>query len=72
MSRVPRRISITVRLEVDLAQRLKTFVRDNAGRPLYANLTGFLSAAIEAHLARTEALLERDDVPNRNHDPVSR
>jgi len=67
--RVPRRVAITFRLDADLAVRVKAFCRDHAGRPLYINQSGFFAAAVEAHLARLQAMLERDDTPQANHLP---
>jgi hypothetical protein len=48
------RTTLSVRVRTDLAARLREYVRDNAGKPLYLNMSGFFEAAIERHIAALE------------------
>lgn len=45
------RKNIGARIRADLADEIRDFVRDNAGKPLFLTVTGFLEGAAEAHLA---------------------
>lgn len=54
----PPRKNIGARINADLADELRTFVRDNAGRPLFLTVTNFLEDAIAAHLERCKGQLE--------------
>ena len=48
------RISISFRLPRPLVERLRAFVRDNAGKPKYLKLGPFVEEAISAHIDRVE------------------
>lgn len=58
--------SISFRLSREVAAQLRTFVRDNAGKPLYLQIGPFVEAAIVEHIKRTERDLqsEREDRPS--------
>ncbi len=59
--------NLSVRVRADLAARLRTFVRDNAGKPLYLTLASFCEDAIEAHLRSMERKLAVEErLGNRN------
>ena len=62
------RSTISVRVDAVLAARIREFVRDNAGKPLYANLSSFTEDALRAHLAAQERKLAEGDArsPSRN------
>lgn len=71
----PRRVAVTARIRSDLADEVRSFVRDQAGRPLYLSLSEFTEAAFLRHLALLRHQLahgEADAVgllPGRNgHD----
>ena len=68
------RQAITVRLDAALVERLRTFCRDQAGKPIYATVNGIVGQAVERELARLErgiegaplsshTIIERDDLP---------
>lgn len=59
-SRRSPRVTLSVRVRPEVAARVREFVRDNAGRPLYLSLAGFIEAAAEAHLAALERQLAGD------------
>jgi hypothetical protein len=67
------RVAVSIRLRPELVARLKTFVRDQAGQPLYLTLSTCCEAAIERHLAYLTAELEgqsatpRRTSPSQNH-----
>lgn len=52
------RVTLSVRVRADIAARVREFVRDNAGKPLYLTLAAFVEAAAEAHLAALSRELE--------------
>ena len=52
------RIALSVRVRRDLADRLRVLVRDEAGSPLYLTVSGFVEAAIEAHLIAVQRQLD--------------
>ncbi len=58
------RISISFRLPRPLVERLRAFVRDNAGKPKYLKLGPFVEEAISAHIDRVEEDLD-DSEPVR-------
>lgn len=53
------RVTLSVRVRLDVADRVREFVRDNAGKPLYLTLAAFVEAAAEAHLAALARELEQ-------------
>ena len=64
--------SIALRVPPDLANEVRTFVRDYAGSPLYLNMTTFCEAALREHLDRLRAEVEglssrRVLAPSPNH-----
>lgn len=50
--------AITVRLDAELVDRLRTFCRDQAGKPLYATVNGIVAQAITNELERLSAEIE--------------
>lgn len=63
------RATLTVRLDRALADRLRAFVRDHAGKPLYLSMGSFVADAIVDHLDVIERKLERgerDPTPRQN------
>ena len=62
------RVTLSVRIDKALLERMRAFVRDNAGKPLYLSTGGFLEAALEAHLAATARKL---DAPERDTRRIS-
>ena len=52
------RTTLSVRVNAELAARVRAFVRDNAGKPLYLTLAGFVEQAVEAHIQATARALE--------------
>lgn len=46
----PSRKNIGARIRADLADEIRDFVRDQAGKPLFLTVTSFLEEAAEAHL----------------------
>jgi hypothetical protein len=58
------RVSLSVRIPADLAERVRTCCRDQAGRPLYLTLSSFSEAAFEAQLDVVERQLS-GDLPTR-------
>ena len=59
------RISISFRLDRDVVARLRTFVRDNAGKPLYLEMGSFVQQAIVAQIEQTEGQVDEEDAPRR-------
>lgn len=56
-----KRVPIAIRLDRELAARVKAFVRDHAGRPLFLSMSSFAEAAFEAHLKTLARQVERGD-----------
>ena len=56
--------SVSFRLSREVAAQLRTFVRDNAGKPLYLQIGPFVEAAIVEHIERTSRRLEDGDRPS--------
>jgi len=52
--RDPSKQAITVRLDAALVERLRTFCRDQAGKPLYATVNGIVAQAVTRELDRLE------------------
>jgi hypothetical protein len=48
---------LSVRIDAEVARRVRELCRDQAGAPLYLTLGGFVEAAVIAHLDATEAKL---------------
>lgn len=73
MARSPSsRVAVSLRLKPELAAKMKSFVRDHAGKPLFLTLSTFAEDAIERHLRLLEAEVEgaarRDrTTPSPNH-----
>lgn len=53
---------MSARVRRDLLERMRVFVRDHAGKPLYLDTASFVEGAIEAHLDACERRL-MDEVP---------
>ena len=53
-SKDPNKLAITVRLDAALVERLRTFCRDQAGKPLYASVNGIVAQAVERELNRLD------------------
>lgn len=63
------RVTLSVRVRADVAERVREFVRDNAGKPLYLTLATFIEGAVEAHLTALGRELEQ---PTRRTNANSR
>lgn len=62
----PSKQAITVRLDAALVERLRTFCRDQAGKPLYASVNGVVAEAVARELDRLDGELGADPpVPAR-------
>lgn len=55
------RVTLSVRIDKALVERVRTCVRDGAGKPLYLTMGGFVADALESHLVATRKL----DSPER-------
>lgn len=53
----PSKQAITVRLDAALVERLRTFCRDQAGKPLYATVNGIVAQAVTRELERLDLVL---------------
>jgi predicted transcriptional regulator len=56
--RKPNRKALTVRLDAEVIARLKQVAKDAAGKPVYASVSGIVSAGILAECDRIEAILD--------------
>jgi predicted transcriptional regulator len=56
--RKPNRKALTVRLDAEVIARLKQIAKDAAGKPVYASVSGIVSAGILAECDRIEAILD--------------
>jgi hypothetical protein len=56
----PPRKNIGARIRADLADEIRDFVRDQAGKPLFLTVTSFLEEAAEAHLKTLRKRLAAD------------
>jgi hypothetical protein len=70
-SRRPARANISVRVDADLAESVRRFVKDQAGKPLFTTLSSFCEDAMRAHLAALERKLAEGEPsprtsPSRN------
>lgn len=63
------RVTLSVRVRADVADRAREFVRDNAGKPLYLTLASFVEGAVDAHIA---ALSREIEQPGRRPHTNSR
>jgi hypothetical protein len=61
------RSTLSTRVRTDLLVRLREFVRDNAGKPLYLTMSSFIEEAIEVHLEAVERRLS-GDLPHRRRN----
>lgn len=52
-----------MRLDAALVERLRTFCRDQAGKPLYATVNGIVAQAVTSELDRLERGLAPDKDP---------
>ena len=52
------RKALTVRLDAEVIARLKQVAKDAAGKPVYASVSGIVSAGIIAECNRIEAILD--------------
>lgn len=59
------RQAITVRLDAALVERLRTFCRDQAGKPIYATVNGIVGQAVERELERLDLVLSGALPPDR-------
>lgn len=64
----PKKRPFCVRIEPATVDRLKTFVRDNAGKPLYLTVNGFVDEAIRHHIDRVQRQMDGDDDRIRKRD----
>jgi hypothetical protein len=64
------RTTLSVRIRADVAQQVRQFVRDNAGKPLYLSMAIFIEAAVEAHMETLTRGLEGKD-RGRRQLPIS-
>jgi hypothetical protein len=57
------RVTLSVRIDRALLEQVRTFVRDNAGKPLFTSMSTFVEGALVAHLISTAKKLdpERDN-----------
>ncbi len=44
------RATLSVRIKIETADKLRVFVKDNSGKPLYLTMGGFVEDAIEAYM----------------------
>lgn len=76
MASVPRspssRVAVSLRLDPVLAERVREFVRDHAGKPAFLTMSSFAEAALEAHLAALSAELEGRVPSSRTSSPNHR
>ena len=56
--RKPNRKALTVRLDAEVIARLKQVAKDAAGKPVYASVSGIVSAGIMAECDRIEGILD--------------
>lgn len=61
----PKRVTVSVKLTQETVVRLRTFVRDNAGKPLYLEMGTFVEQAIVAQLDAYEQHHETGPEPRR-------
>lgn len=59
------RVTLSVRVERVLAERVRTCVRDGAGKPLYLTMGSFVADALEAHLVAAALKLESPERETR-------
>lgn len=64
----PKRVTLSVKLTEVTVNRLRTFVRDNAGKPLYLEMGTFVEQAILAHLNTCESRLNHGGPDTRLHN----
>jgi hypothetical protein len=62
-SRRPGRTTLSARVRRDLLERMRVFVRDHAGKPLYLDTASFVEGAIEAHLEACERKIMDEAAP---------
>ena len=55
-----------MRLDAALVDRLRTFCRDQAGKPFYASVNGIVAEALGRELDRLDAVLDDSDPPDRH------
>lgn len=60
------RVALTARVRADLAEEVRAFVRDQAGRPLYLTLSSFAEEAFARHLAHVRHQLEQGQGPDES------
>ena len=62
----PKRVSASFKLRIDVLERFRTHIRNEAGRPLFLTQSDFLESAIEREIERNMKLLEAQGivVPN--------
>lgn len=63
---------ITLRLDAELVEEMRKFVKDYAGIPLYLTAASFVEQAITEHLVTLRRRLEISDstAPGRDHRHV--
>lgn len=65
------RVALSVRVRRDLADQLKTLIRDYSGKPHYLAIGAFVEEALTAHidatLRRIEAAERTSAAPDTNH-----
>jgi len=59
--RDPKKQALTVRLDAALVDRLRTFCRDQAGKPLYASVNGIVAEALGRELDRLDLAIGDSD-----------
>lgn len=64
------RISLSIRVDRELAARVREFCRCEAGKPLFCTMSSFTEGAFEAHLLALARQLDdgsRERPPSRNY-----
>jgi predicted DNA-binding protein len=64
----PKKRPFCVRIPPETVERLKAFVRDNAGKPLYLTVNAFVDEAIKRHIDHVQRQLDGDDERIRKRD----
>lgn len=59
------RIAMSLRIQRELAERVRAFCRDNAGVPLRLSISTFAEEAFQNHLAELERRLAGREDPRR-------
>lgn len=67
MARSRPKKAITLRLDADLVEAYRAFVRDYSGKPHFLSPGSFVTDAITNHLAEMRRRIEGVNSPSRDH-----